>query len=191
MCEAEAVQKAKNGDVAGYEALYTLYRARIYSLYLRRMRNASDAEDLTQEVFMQVYRKIDTFRGEATFKTWLYRIAQNFLLMCRRQRCCDQISLSTLPEEELWARHSRASAPAQRLALRQAVSSLSRPRKNVVLLHDVEGYTHREVARRLGITISASRSCLHRAHLTLRNSLHREGDRQLVWQRSSSSDFRP
>src|SRR5580700_4315082 len=87
MPEAEAVVKAKSGDARGYETLYHLHKRNIYSLCLRRTRNVSDAEDLTQEVFLQVHRKISSFRGEAKFASWLYRVALNFVHMhARRSR---------------------------------------------------------------------------------------------------------
>ena len=94
MPEAEAIEKARNGDVTGYESLYHLHRSRVYSLCLRFTGNASDAEDLAQEVFLQVYRKISTFRGDAKFGSWLYRVAVNLALMHFRRRRPREVSLN-------------------------------------------------------------------------------------------------
>ena len=176
--EAEAIERAKNGDVSGYEALYHLHKRQIYSLCLRSVGNVSDAEDLTQEVFLQVYRKISGFRGDAKFGSWLYRVALNFALMHARRRRLDQVSLTTFPETRESLRPSNfrtrdcgGSLPIERVALGRAISSLSRKRRIVVLLHDVKGYTHSEVAKRLGVTAGTSKSQLYKAHLALRNIL--------------------
>src|SRR5277367_29154 len=94
MPEAEAIEKARNGDVTGYESLYHLHRSRVYSLCLRFTGNVSDAEDLVQEVFLQVYRKISTFRGDAKFGSWLHRVAVNLALMRFRRRRPREVSLN-------------------------------------------------------------------------------------------------
>jgi len=101
MPEAEAIEKARNGDVRGYESLYRMHRSRVYSLCLRFTGNTFDAEDLAQEVFLQVYRKISTFRGDAKFGSWLYRVVVNLVLMHFRRRRPPEVSLNsprTLPE---------------------------------------------------------------------------------------------
>lgn len=170
--EAEAIAMAKSGDAAGYDTLYRLHRGRVYSLCLRHTSNASDAEDLTHDVFMQVLRKIKTFRGESKFGSWLYRVALNSLLLhARKQKRRDQFVVENLPDESLCGKYSRWTAPADQLVLRQALGSLSVKKRNVVFLHDIKGLTHREVAWRLGLTVTASKSRLHRAHIALRDAL--------------------
>lgn len=187
--EDEAIERAKNGDIRGYEVLYSRHRRAIYSLCLRRTRNVCDAEDLTQEVFMQLYRKIGSFRAEAKFRTWLYQIALNFMLMHARRERWKRVDLTSSLEDSLSLR-LKSCTPAEYMALRQAISDLPRGRKNVVLLHDFAGYTHQEVARRLGVTVSTSRARLYRAHVSLRNVL---GQRVLpspeLQQSESSCDF--
>jgi len=168
--ENEAIERAKNGDVRGYEALYSRHRRAIYSLCLRRTRNVCDAEDLTQEVFMQLYRKIGSFRAEAKFRTWLYQIALNFMLMRARRERWKQVDLTPSLEDSL-SLMKKSRTPADGMALRQAISDLPRGRQKVVLLHDFVGYTHQEVARQLGVTVSTSRARLYRAHVSLRNAL--------------------
>jgi RNA polymerase sigma-70 factor (ECF subfamily) len=172
MVEAEAVEMAKRGDTAGYEKLYRLHRPRVYSLCLRHTSNSSDAEDLTHDVFMQVLRKINSFRGEAQFGSWLYRVTWNYLLLhSRKQRRKGLFVVESLADECLSEVRSGWRTPADRLALRQALGSLSAKRRNVVLLHDIKGLTHREVAWRLGVTVTASKSRLHQAHIALREAL--------------------
>lgn len=172
MPEAEAVAMAKSGDAAGYDTLYRLHRGRVYSLCLRHTSNASDAEDLTHDVFMQVLRKIKTFRGESKFGSWLYRVALNSLLLhARKQKRRDQFVVENLPDESLCGKYSQWPAPADQLVLQQALGSLSVKKRNVVFLHDIKGLTHREVAWRLGLTVTASKSRLHRAHIALRDAL--------------------
>jgi RNA polymerase sigma-70 factor (ECF subfamily) len=171
MPEAEAVAMAKRGNAAGHETLYRLHRGRVYSLCLRHTSNASDAEDLTHDVFMQVLRKIKTFRGDSKFGSWLYRVALNSLLLhARKQKRRDQFVVENLPEDSICGR-SRWPAPADQLVLQQALGSLSVKKRNVVFLHDIKGLTHREVAWRLGLTVTASKSRLHRAHIALRDAL--------------------
>lgn len=172
MLEAQAVAMAKSGDAAGYEKLYLLHRTRVYSLCLRHTSNSSDAEDLTHDVFMQVLRKINSFRGEAQFGSWLYRVTWNYLLLhSRKQRRKGLFVVESLADECLSEVRSGWRTPADRLALRQALGSLSAKRRKVVLLHDIKGLTHREVAWRLGVTVTASKSRLHQAHIAMREAL--------------------
>jgi RNA polymerase sigma-70 factor (ECF subfamily) len=187
MPEAEAIEKARNGDVTGYESLYHLHRHRVYSLCLRFTGNASDAEDLAQEVFLQVYRKISTFRGDAKFGSWLHRVAVNLALMRFRRRRPREVSLN-VPEtlkpdpmqSQLCDQSSTSSFLVERVALGRALGSLSKAKRSVVLLHDVNGFTHGEVARRLGLAAGTSKSQLHKAHVELRDILGpREAPRNL------------
>ncbi len=178
MPEAEAIEKARNGDVAGYESLYHLHRRRVYSLCLRFTGNVSDAEDLAQEVFLQVYRKISTFRGDAKFGSWLHRVAVNLALMRFRRRRPREVSLnipqtlkSGSPPPTLRDQFCARTFLVERVALGRALDSLSKARRSVVLLHDVDGFTHGEVGERLGVAAGTSKSQLHKAHLELRGIL--------------------
>jgi RNA polymerase sigma-70 factor, ECF subfamily len=182
MPEAEAIERARNGDVAGYESLYHLHRSRVYSLCLRFTGNTSDAEDLAQEVFLQMYRKISTFRGDAKFGSWLHRVAVNLALMRFRRRRLREVSLNipqTLNPEPLQSslrdQFGTSSFLVERVALGRALGSLSKARRSVVLLHDINGFTHGEVAQRLGVAAGTSKSQLHKAHVELRGILGHRG----------------
>ena len=171
LSETQAVGMAKRGDAAGYEALYHLHRGRIYSLCLRHTKSVPDAEDLTQDVFMQAFSNVGSFRGDAAFGTWVYRIALNCVLMYMRRRRYDQVELTTVPERRLYPITPGSRIPAEGLAVRRAIDSLSIAGKNVLVLHDITGFSHEEVARRLGVTVGASKSQLHRARVALRSIL--------------------
>jgi RNA polymerase sigma-70 factor, ECF subfamily len=172
MSETEAIEKVKNGDLAGLETLYALHRSLIYSLCLRCTNNVFDAEDLTQDVFLQVARKVNTFRGDSQFTSWLYSVALNVVrLHARRGRRRGQVIVANLTEGLLAAVPSRSCNLAQRIAVTQALSSLTRARKETVVLHDIKGFSHKEAAWRMGVTVIASKSRLHRAHIALRAML--------------------
>lgn len=172
MCEKEAIRCAQNGDEAGLARLYELHRSRVYGLCLRHTNNSFDAEDLTHDVFLQVSRKISTFRGEAEFSSWLYKVSLNVVrLHARRQRHDERFVVDGEPEENLQSVHGRHSNPAQSLALKQALSRLTALRRQAVVLHDIEGFTHNEIAWRMSATVIASKSRLHRAHVVLRDIL--------------------
>ena len=170
--EQEAIRKAQGGDSAGMGRLYELHRLRVYSLCMRYIGDPSDAEDLTQDVFIQVFRKIRTFRGDAEFRSWLYTVALNFVrLHARQRRRDDRFVAKQVPEPILNLVHARASNPFQNVALKQALSNLTSLRRRAVLLHDVEGLTHNEIAWMTRATVIASKSRLHQAHLALRSIL--------------------
>jgi RNA polymerase sigma-70 factor, ECF subfamily len=175
-----AIEAAKAGDEIAFESLYRRYWRSVYVWCLRMTGDVPDAEDLTQEVFLQVYRKVASFCGEAAFGTWLYKVAMNVTRMQFRKRRIETTSLNYLLELdectgglELPIRSHPPSLPLQRITLARALSSLSQTRRNVVLLHDVQGLTHREIAHDLRVSISASKSQLHQAHRRLREILVR------------------
>lgn len=172
ICERDAIERAKNGDPAGLERLYELHQRRIYSLCLRHTGNTFDADDVTQDVFIQVFKKVNTFRGDAQFASWLYKVALNFVrLHARQQRRHGRFLKVDCSEQQLCSVRSRSCNPAQRLAVRQALTSLTPVRRMTILLHDIQGFTHNEVASRLGLSVIASKSQLHRAHMALRSIL--------------------
>jgi RNA polymerase sigma-70 factor (ECF subfamily) len=168
MPEAEAIERAKNGDDAGYEVLYRLHKRRVYSVCLRSTRSVPDAEDLTQEVFMLVYRRLSTFRGEASFGTWLYKVAINCVRMRLRENR-PEVPLSVADPVGREYESRGCTLVLERAVLGQAIAKLSRSKRKVVLLHDVKGFTHREIAQCLGLAVSTSKSQLCRAHLLLRD----------------------
>jgi RNA polymerase sigma-70 factor (ECF subfamily) len=176
MTEREAIRRAQNGDSAGLGRLYELHRFRIYSWCLHHTSDTFDAEDLTQDVFIRVFSKIGTFRGDAKFTSWLYKVALNFVrLRARERRRDDRFVVRHVSDEALHSVRARNSDPMQSAALKQALSNLTSLRRNTVLLHDVEGFTHNEIAWRTRATVVASKSRLHRAHVALRDILSRNG----------------
>ena len=180
LTEAEAIERAKGGDAGSFEALYALHKRRVYSLCLRMTGNTAEAEDLTQEAFLQLYRKIATFRGESAFSTWLHRLAVNVVLMHLRRKGLPQVSLEeTLepsqddgPRKDIGARDLTLSGSIDRVTLERAIENLPPGYRLVFVLHDVEGYEHNEIAEMLDCSIGNSKSQLHKARMKLRDLLH-------------------
>lgn len=183
--EAEAISKAQAGDGQSFEILYSLHKRRVYSLCLRMLGNVAEAEDLTQEAFLQLYRKIGTFRGDSAFSTWLHRLAVNVVLMHLRKKGLPQVSLEeTLepsqddgPRKDIGERDLVLSGSIDRVALERAVENLPPGYRLVFVLHDVEGYEHNEIADMLSCSIGNSKSQLHKARMKLRDLL-RSGQRK-------------
>jgi RNA polymerase sigma-70 factor (ECF subfamily) len=143
--------------------------------------NEAEAEDLTQEVFLQLFRKMDSFRGESAFSTWLYRLAVNVVLMRLRRKSLATTSLEGVLElkEGVFSLHQVLGAPdralttaVDRLNLQRAVAQMPDGYKQVFFLHYVEGYRHREIAQILGSSIGTSKSQLFKARVRLRQLLH-------------------
>ncbi len=187
--EADALARAQAGDHLAFAHLYSLHKRRIYSLCLRMVNNIAEAEDLTQEVFLQLHRKISTFRGDSAFSTWFHRLAVNVVLMRLRKKGLLLTSLDEAMEptrEEGPGRSFGALDPTlagsiDRMALERAVADLPAGYRLIFVLHDVEGYEHNEIATMLECSIGNSKSQLHKARLKLRDALHaslqREGPR--------------
>lgn len=178
--EAVAIRRAQQGDAEAFERLYQLHKGRVYSLCLRMVGNPAEAEDLAQEAFLQLYRKISTFRGESAFSTWLHRLAVNVVLMQLRRKQLPQVSLEeTLATDdaseglkrEPGADDLRLMGSIDRLTLEDAIAELPQGYRAVFLLHDVEGYEHNEIAEMLNCSIGNSKSQLHKARLRLRDLL--------------------
>lgn len=179
-----------------FEALYDQHKKKVYSLCLRMVGNTTDAEDLTQEVFLQVYRKLESFRGESSFSTWLHRLTVNTVLMhFRRERSRHEEAMEDQDLQRLV--HADPSTHAHndrnmvnRIALREAISQLPSGYRRVLLLHDVEGYEHDEIGRKLGITGGTTKSQLHKARAKLRHILRkpaRPGTRDRVVRRRGTA----
>ena len=176
--EAEAIERAKQGDEAAFEVLYNLHKRRVYSLCLRMVSNPAQAEDLAQEAFLQLFRKIGTFRGESAFSTWLHRMTVNVVLMNLRRKGLPLVSLEeTLetdeesPRKELGAQDMKLTGSIDRLQLQRAIDKLPPGYKTIFVLHDVEGFEHNEIAEMVGCSIGNSKSQLHKARLKLRDQL--------------------
>ena len=178
LTEAEAIERAKQGDAEAFEFLYGLHKRRVYSLCLRMTSNAAEAEDLTQEAFLQLFRKIGTFRGESAFSTWLHRMAVNVVLMQLRKKSLPVVPLDdTLeteeesPKKEPGAPDIRLAGAVDRLQLQRAIDHLPPGYRTIFVLHDVEGFEHNEIADLVGCSIGNSKSQLHKARLKLRDFL--------------------
>jgi RNA polymerase sigma-70 factor (ECF subfamily) len=181
MTEAEVIRKAQAGDADCFEALYTHHKRRIFSLCLRMTNNYAQAEDFTQEAFLQLYRKITSFRGESAFSTWLHRLSVNIILMHWRKKGLAEVSLEeTLepqsedgPRRDIGKRDDVLHGSIDRMTLDNAVASLAPGYRIIFVLHDVEGYEHNEIAEMLGCSIGNSKSQLHKARMKLRTLLPR------------------
>ena len=171
----ELTKLAASGNIAAFELLYKRYHRRTYSLCLRMTGSQTESEDLTQEVFIQLFRKIGSFRGESAFSTWLHRLTVNQVLMHFRRRSVKNEKTSEdgeIPEQIVPGTENQAKMPVlDRIALTRAIEQLPPGYKSAFLLHDVEGYEHEEVARILGISVGTSKSQLHKARLKLRGLL--------------------
>ena len=176
MSEAEAVERAQQGDGVAFETLYGLHKRRVYSLCLRMVGNETGAEDLTQEAFLQVYRKIGTFRGQSEFSTWLHRVAVNVVLMHFRKKRLLTVSLDEpLDQEErdgpkkyFGTQDNLLAGSIDRITLERALGELPAGYRNVFVLLDIEGYKHNEAAVLMGCTIGNTKSQLHKARMKLR-----------------------
>lgn len=178
LTEAEAIERAKLGDAGAFELLYNLHKRRVYSLCLRMTANAAEAEDLAQEAFLQLFRKISTFRGESAFSTWLHRLSVNVVLMRLRKKGLPVVPLEDpletdeeAPKKELGAPDVSLAGSIDRLNLRNAIDSLPPGYRTIFVLHDVEGYEHNEIAEMVGCSIGNSKSQLHKARMKLRELL--------------------
>jgi RNA polymerase sigma-70 factor (ECF subfamily) len=180
MTEDEAIRLAQQGDAAAFERLYHLHNRRVYSLCLRMVGNPTEAEDLAQEAFLLLFRKIQTFRGDSAFTTWLHRLTVNIVLMRFRKKKPAESSFdeATEPDEESGTPGMEFGAPDLRLkglidrvTLQRAVDQLAPGYKMVFILHDIQGYEHNEIAEVLGCSLGNSKSQLHKARLRMREIL--------------------
>ena len=176
--EAELIERAKQGDAQAFQALYDKHKRRVYSLCLRMTANTAEAEDLTQEAFLQLYRKIGTFRGESAFSTWLHRLSVNVVLMQLRKKSLPVVSLEETtqgeedtPKKDFGAEDLALAGSIDRLQLQKAVDDLPPGYRMIFVLHDVEGYEHNEIATIVGCSIGNSKSQLHKARMKLRDLL--------------------
>lgn len=177
--ELEAIAQAQQGDAHAFATLYHLHKRRVYSLCLRMLGNIAEAEDLTQMAFLQLHRKIGTFRGDSAFSTWLHRMTVNIVLMHLRKKGLQLVSLEEVLEpshedgarKDFGARDPMLSGTVDRVTLERAVEELPPGYRLVFVLHDVEGYEHNEIAVMLGCSIGNSKSQLHKARIRLRDQL--------------------
>jgi RNA polymerase sigma-70 factor (ECF subfamily) len=168
-------QLAATGDMEAFEQIYRRYHHRVYALCLRMIRNGTQAEDLAQEVFIQLFRKIHTFRGDSSFATWLHRLTVNQVLMHFRKPNIK--SEHTTEDGEVPIRIARGTEDPSnmslidRIALDEAIGQLAPGYRMVLILHDVEGYEHEQIGQMLGCAAGTSKSQLHKARMKVRKLL--------------------
>jgi RNA polymerase sigma-70 factor (ECF subfamily) len=186
--DTHLVERAQKGDRKAFEMLYVAHRRRVFNVCLRMIEDCGRAEELMQDTFVQVYRKLHTFRGQSAFTTWLHRISVNVVLMYIRQNRAraHEVPIETNTEhdennslrESLGADDQRLNGAVDRVTLQNAVGQLPPGYRLVFVLHDVEGYQHHEIAEMLGCTVGNTKSQLHKARLAIRRYLRGEAMRQ-------------
>ena len=176
--DLDLVRRAQQGDSDAFSSLFYAHKARIYSVCLRMTNNTAEAEDLTQDAFLQVFRKLQTFRGDSALSTWLYRIAVNTVLMHFRKKALRQVSLdepysqdAKMVRREYGSKDDRLTGSVDRIALARAIKELPAGYRTIFLLHEVEGYEHQEIAQLLDCSVGNSKSQLHKAKLRIRELL--------------------
>lgn len=178
---SETIRQAQLGDSAAFEKIYRLHAGRVYALCLRILRDPVEAEDLAQEAFMQLFRKLNTFRGESAFSTWLYRLTVNLGLMRLRKKSPPTISIDATSDQDDDADSTNLDVGApdlllegliDRVRLERCIEQLPAGYRAIFVLHDVQGYQHTEIAEIVGRSIGDSKSQLHKARMRLRQLLH-------------------
>lgn len=184
--DRELVSLAQHGNIEAFGILYEKNRTRIFALCVRMLKNRTLAEDLMQEAFLTAFAKLGSFRGDSAFSTWLYQIAVNNVLMyLRKGRRDTSILFADLSSQErtqddhreqreLTTKDDRLYAMADRVTLERAIEDLSPGYRLVLILHDIEGYEHNEIAEMLGCSLGNTKSQLHKARMRLRTMLLRK-----------------
>jgi len=186
--DAIILAQAQAGDHTAFAQLYSVHKRRVYSLCLRMLGNVAEAEDLTQESFLQLHRKIATFRGDSAFSTWLHRLTINVVLMHLRRKGLNLISLDEAldpspeygPARSFGAPDLRLTGSIDRMTLEKAVENLPAGYRLIFVLHDIEGYEHNEIATLLDCSIGNSKSQLHKARMKLREALRAPADEEVA-----------
>jgi RNA polymerase sigma-70 factor, ECF subfamily len=178
--ENQLLARAQAGEEEAFACLFETHKRKVYSLCLRMTGDPAEAEDLSQEAFLNLFRKISTFRGEAAFSTWLHRLVVNVVLMYLRKRGPQKVSMDCVenwqeePVKREYGEDDRnLLGSVDRLTLTSAVERLPPGCRAIFVLHDIEGYEHSEIARMMNCTVGNSKSQLHKARLKLRAGLQR------------------
>jgi RNA polymerase sigma-70 factor (ECF subfamily) len=168
----DLIARCRAGDVEAFETLYQQHAARLYTMACRMAGSPEDGEDLLQEIFLQAYRKLGSFKGDSAIGTWLYRLALNHCLDFVRSRQAKMSKLTeTLDADTSFQPTARRETPIARLDLERAVERLPEGCREAFVLHDVEGFDHKEVGRLLGIAEGTSKSQVFKARMRLRSLL--------------------
>jgi RNA polymerase sigma-70 factor, ECF subfamily len=166
------IQRAQAGDVDAFEILYSEHSPRIYALCLRLMAgDTSDATELLQDVFIKAWRRLDTFRGDSAFASWLHRLTVNTMLENTRSEGRRTARVLPMEDTSRLAGAARASGIELKMDMERAIASLPKGARLAFVLHDVEGYQHQEIAEQLSVTVGTVKAQLHRARRLLRERL--------------------
>ena len=176
--DAELIRMAQQGNADAFATLFNTHKAKVYSICLRMTGNTAEAEDLTQDAFLQVFRKLAGFRGDSALSTWLYRVTVNTVLMHFRKKGLRQVSLDepvSRPAGSIKREHGkiddRLSSSADRIDITRAMKELPTGYRTIFMLHEVDGYEHHEIAGLLRCSIGNSKSQLHKAKTRMRELL--------------------
>lgn len=169
----ELVRRAQTGDRRAFEIVYRRLSGRIYALCLRMSADPGRAEELTQDAFVRAWERLETFRGDARFSTWLHRVAVNVVLQSRRTlgRRRDREELTD--DLTRYERRARDAMPGTRLDLEKAIAGLPDGAREVLVLRDVQGYKYREIAEMLGLAVGTVKAQIHRARRLVQEALER------------------
>lgn len=196
--DVELVRRAQRGESEAFADLFNAHKARIYSICLRMTNNTAQAEDLTQDAFLQVFRKLSTFKGNSALSTWLYRIAVNTVLMHFRKKALKQVSLdepsshdANMVKREYGSRDGRLTGAVDRITLARAIKDLPTGYRTIFLLHEVEGYEHQEIAKILDCSVGNSKSQLHKAKLRIREFLAQTARNPITVQVEDATELKP
>lgn len=181
---SELIRLAQQGSPEAFAILFNSHKRKVYSICLRMTGNTAEAEDFTQDTFLQMFRKLSSFRGDSALSTWLYRLTVNTVLMRIRRKGLRRISLDEAinppsPGEcEHWKADDRLSALPDRIDLTRALKELPNGTRTVLVLYEIDGYDHHEIARLLRCSVGNSKSQLYRAKMRMRELLKANGVRQ-------------
>jgi RNA polymerase sigma-70 factor (ECF subfamily) len=164
-------RRCQRGDIHALEELYKRHKDKVYALALRLTNNVQDAEDIVQDVFVQVYRKIEDFREEAAFTSWLYRIATNISLSALRRRKRRWGVEKELPPDRPVEGRRTETGKILKPFLEEAIAELPPRARMIFVLHDIQGFQHNEIAAMLDCSEGTSKSQLHKARARLRKRL--------------------
>ncbi len=169
--ESSLVERAVRGEVEAFEELYRANVGRVYALCLRMAGEPTLAEELAQEAFVRAWQKLGSFRGASAFSTWLHRVTVNVVLGHRRSSARREARVTVVGDELSLDRRVQEERPGDTVDLERAISSLPEGARRIFVLHDVEGFRHREIADLAGIAVGTSKAQLHRARKLLRKAL--------------------
>ncbi len=170
--ESRIIEAVKAGDMQAYEQLYQRHVGRVYALCLRLTADRALAEDATQEVFIQLWRKLDNYAGQSKFSTWLHSVASNVAISYMRKQKSWWQRMFDIEDVEL--KDERPAQPGHQRDLELAMQQLPEKARIVFVLHGVEGYRHEDIAEMLGIATGTSKAQYHRAKQLLREWMGHE-----------------